>query len=66
MQDKMQIEILADGRIKVTVDGHVSMPNHLNAEQMLGFMGRLAGGKVDTQKLKHAHHHHEQHINIKA
>ncbi len=51
MPDKMQITILADGTIRVETD-KISGPNHLNAEQFLREMSKLAGGEV-TIKAKH-------------
>jgi hypothetical protein len=41
--DSMTIEILADGAVKTTTDP-ISSPNHQNAEELLRFMARLAGG----------------------
>ena len=43
--DKMVIEILEDGTLKVTTD-KISTPNHLGAENFLKEMGRLCGGLV--------------------
>lgn len=50
--DKITIEVLEDGTIKVTTD-RVSMPNHVNAEGFLRQMFALAGGTV-TRKARHA------------
>lgn len=56
--DKFKVEILADGTFKVTTD-KVSSANHVNAENLLREMFKLAGGPCD---IKHRHgkqiHHH--------
>ena len=63
MADKMTVEILADGTMKVTTDA-VSMANHLSAEKFLKFASDLLGGKVKNERRKglkahsHGHHHH--------
>lgn len=49
--DKFTIEILDDGTVKVTTD-QVSTPNHVNAENLLKEIFRLAGGEVEI-----AHRH---------
>lgn len=65
MPDKIKIEILPSGDIKIDTD-KISMPSHLNAERFLADVGRLAGGTV-TKKHKHGFvehthtHSHEQH-----
>ena len=60
-QDEIQIEILADGTIKVTTDP-VSAANHLNAEQFLRFVSTLAGGPTKiTRRSGHDHTHHHEH-----
>jgi len=65
--DKMAIEILADGTIKSTISGKVSMPNHQNAEMFLRDIARLAGGEttrnrigeltVSATEVDHVHQH---------
>jgi hypothetical protein len=63
MADKMTVEILADGTMKVTTDA-VSMANHLSAEKFLKFASDLLGGKVKNERRKglkahsHGDHHH--------
>jgi hypothetical protein len=49
MADQMQVEILADGTLKVTTD-KISMANHLNAEKFLRFADELMGGTVKITK----------------
>jgi hypothetical protein len=45
MTDAMQVEILADGTMKVTT-GKVSMANHMSAEKFLRFASDLLGGTI--------------------
>lgn len=57
--DKIEVEILADGTLKVSTD-RISQPNHLIAEKFLLDMGRLAGGEITRRGKKgvsHAHSH---------
>lgn len=49
--DKVQIEILEDGTIKMTTDP-ISAPNHQNAEQFLKTVSRLAGGETSREQRK--------------
>lgn len=49
MADQVKITILEDGTIKVET-GKISGPNHLNAEQFLREMSRLAGGTVEIKR----------------
>lgn len=58
-QDEITIEVLADGQIKVSTNA-VGQANHLNAEQFLTAMARLAGG-ASTIKKKHGHSHTHTH-----
>lgn len=58
--DNIEIEILADGTIKVTTDP-ISGANHANAEEFLRFMARMAGGETVRVKRTDVHHHHHDH-----
>ena len=64
--DKMKIQILADGTIRVTTDP-ISPANHMNAEQLLTNIARLAGGETtrerrpDAQQHTHTHEHGGHH-----
>jgi len=58
--DKLQIEILLDGTIKLTSDP-ISAPNHQNATEFFKTVARLSGGEVTTQKRSDAVHHHHTH-----
>ncbi len=65
--DKMTIEILPDGMIKITTDA-ISAPMHMSAESFLREISRLAGGEVEIEtKQGHAHQHvhadNETHLN---
>ena len=62
--DKLTIEILADGTIKVTTDA-VSAPNHTNAEKLLGAIRTAAGGDhTSTVRPGHAHDHSGRTIHV--
>ena len=52
--DNINIEILADGSIKVTSD-KISAGNHRNADELLKLMGSLMGGEVVEEKQRHSH-----------
>jgi hypothetical protein len=58
--DDITIEILEDGRIKVTT-GAIGATNHTTADRLLRDMIQLAGGKVETVKNREGHHHHHHH-----
>ena len=64
MADEMQIEILADGTMKVTTS-KVSMANHMSAEKFMKGIASLLGGAVDKVKRKgrtsHTHGHSHGH-----
>lgn len=65
--DRMQIEVLADGTIKVTTD-EISPANHASAEQFTAEVARLAGGETTRERrtdvLEHGHSHaHTHHHN---
>jgi hypothetical protein len=47
--DDIEIIILEDGRIKVTAD-KVSSGNHTNADNFLGAMQRMAGGRTARRR----------------
>jgi len=51
--DKLEIEILEDGTIKVTTDA-ISGVNHMSAEQFMQFMATETGGEVVRQKRKNS------------
>ena len=61
MPDKMQVTILEDGTIRIETD-KISGPNHLNAENLLREVAKLAGGPVTLRKKQsHGHDHHHEH-----
>ncbi len=53
MPDKMIIEILDDGRIKIDTD-KISMPNHTNAEGLIREISKMAGGETTRTKKANA------------
>ena len=55
--DDIKIEILEDGRIKVTT-GEIGATNHTTADKFLKDLITLAGGTVETVKNRQGHHHH--------
>lgn len=64
-EDTMIIEILSDGTIKTTIEGHVSPANHASAEAFLRDQARMAGGAVNSRRLNSKHTHkakHEHHL----
>lgn len=54
--DEITITILEDGTIRMETD-NISGPNHLNAEQFLAQVGRLAGGETKSTRKSAAHTH---------
>ena len=60
MVDKIEIEILEDGTIKMSTD-KVSMPNHANAEGLIRQISADAGGEVTRTRTKKAGLHHHGH-----
>lgn len=63
-EDVLEIEILADGTVKITTDT-ISPANHINADQLLKFLSTLTGGEVTKAKnrksLTHTHQHDRAH-----
>lgn len=61
-QDKIRVEILEDGTIRVETD-RVSMPNHASAEEFLRLMAELAnGGHQDRISKGHTHNQSHNHV----
>jgi len=61
--DEWEIEILEDGRIKITT-GATSPAIHTTAEKLLGEINKLAGGEVTRERrpgARHEHGHHGHH-----
>ena len=60
MQDKIEIEILADGTIKMSTD-KISAANHGGAEMLLREIVTMAGGQATRKgKAGFAQHTHTQ------
>jgi hypothetical protein len=59
--DKITVEVLEDGTIKMTTD-QVSGPNHSNAEGFMRSIAQMTDGKMTREKRKPDHKHsHGQH-----
>ena len=57
MADKLEIQILEDGTVKVSSD-QISVGNHRSADQLLQLIETLMGGEVKTDgKIGRAGHH---------
>ena len=54
---EFNIEILADGQIKVDMDD-MAGPHHHTAEEFLKMVKELLGGDVETKNKKKGFHHH--------
>lgn len=59
-QDSIKIQILADGTLKIITDP-VSPANHKNADELLDFITKLAGGTVQRERRPDAKGHTHQH-----
>ena len=66
--DKIEVEILKRGMVKIDVPGSISAPNHANAERFLNYLPKALGGKLINlvHTMAHAamhaagiHHHHD-------
>lgn len=56
MSDRIEITVLEDGQIKIKTEG-ISQTNHCSADELLGMIEKLAGGKRSREKLKKGHQH---------
>ena len=65
-KDELSIEILEDGRIKVTANGQIGAAHHASADQLYKLIATLGGGEVTKEKVKHAHTHSHTHETAKA
>jgi len=52
MPDKMKIEILEDGQIKIETDGFNKEVNHCSASEFLQLIEKLTGGNNTTERKK--------------
>lgn len=67
--NRFTVEVLEDGRVKITSVGGFSQEIHASAEEYLEFMKKQLGGDWTTKKLKpsllhpqlHTHSHGGQH-----
>ena len=60
MKAEMQLEVLADGTIKITT-GNMQGDQHASADAFIKLIAELAGGARETQSTKEHHHHHHTH-----
>ena len=63
-EDKIEIEVLPDGRVKIITD-EVSATNHKTADELLAFFKSLMGGDVIIEKRKATHTHKHEGTTIK-
>jgi len=54
--DKINIEILEDGQLKITTEG-ISSVNHCSADELLKMISDLMGGTSTKTKTRHGHTH---------
>lgn len=54
--DTIEIEILEDGTIKTTTPS-ISGANHINAENLMGFLATATGDKGTRHRHGKGHHH---------
>ena len=67
--NQFDIEVLPDGKIKVTAKGGFSQQLHKDADEFLKFIQEATGGETKTRNLRpglgnpqhHHHHGHEHH-----
>ena len=59
--DRIQCEILPDGKLSVKTDA-ISKKNHLNADELMEMLEDYVGEVESREQLKHSHQHlHETH-----
>ena len=63
--DILDLEILADGTVKVTTP-HISAANHRSADEFMTFLARECGGEVTKTKRKQGHVHAHEGTSIKS
>lgn len=56
MVDKMEVEILEDGEIRIETEG-ISGVNHCSADEFLKEVEELAGGRRVVKKTRRGHVH---------
>lgn len=64
--NEMTITVLDDGSIQVITDD-LSGPNHMNADNLVAFIAKLAGGKTKIEaRKKHGRQHTHSHSHASA
>lgn len=61
--DRIQVEILADGKISVKTSA-ISKKNHLDADELLEMVDDMVGEVESREKLKHSHNHLHEHRHL--
>jgi hypothetical protein len=64
IMDKINIEILEDGQLKITTDS-ISAVNHCSADELLKMISDLMGGTSTKTKTRQSHIHNIQGKTIK-
>lgn len=57
-KDKIDIEFLESGMVKITVPGQISAANHLSAESLVNEITQVVGGMVTLEHLHGKSHTH--------
>jgi hypothetical protein len=65
---EMKLKIMEDGKIKIVTDGPIPEELHADADELINFLHKKAGGARETERLheghvlEHEHHHNHDHI----
>lgn len=63
-EDRMTFSIAEDGTIKIETDS-MEGPNHRNADELVGAVAKLAGGKTAVRhRPGHRHEHTHDHAHV--
>lgn len=63
--DKLDIDILDDGRIRSSSPGSVSAANHSSAEAFFRFIATMTDGSNQRQKIAQSTVQHKQAVSVK-
>ncbi|MDE2106355.1 MAG: hypothetical protein KGL39_54570 [Patescibacteria group bacterium] len=61
MADEIDVEVLADGSLKITTD-RISGPNHLSAEKLLRDLEEIAATPAQKVRRGRTHTHNHKHL----
>lgn len=59
-QDRIEIQMLGAGVLKITVPGTISAPNHMSAENFLREIHEAHGGEMEVRQI----HSHGAHVHV--